>query len=54
MLPVQDLKAAQELTQAFVNLQQNEQSIKAHYQKFMPTYINRAYEAAQEIKKLLN
>ena len=54
VLPVQNIQQEDELTHAFIHLQQHEQTIRAHYQKFMPGYIARAYVAADEIKKLIN
>ena len=54
VLPVQDIQTEDELTNVFKNLQKNEDIIRAHYKEFMPSYINRAYQGAEEIKKLMN
>ena len=54
VVPVQNIRKEDELTQAFINLQQQEESIRTHYKEFMPGYIARAYQGAEEIKKLLN
>lgn len=53
VLPVQGLKEQDEVTRAFVNLLANEAKIRAHYKEFMPGYIAKAYQAAEEVKKLL-
>ena len=53
VLPVQGLKEQDEVTRAFVNLMANEAKIRAHYKEFMPGYIAKAYQAAEEVKKLL-
>lgn len=53
VLPVQRLKEQDEVTQAFINLMANEVKIRAHYKEFMPRYIAKAYQAAEEVKKLL-
>lgn len=54
VVPVQNIRKEDELTRAFINLQQQEESIRTHYKEFMPGYIARAYQGAEEIKKLLN
>lgn len=53
VLPVQNLKKEDEITQAFINLIENEDKIRAHYKTFMPGYVAKAYQAAEEVKKLL-
>lgn len=54
VLPIQHIRKENELTDAFIGLQKNEASIRARYKEFMPTYINRAYQGREEIKKLFN
>lgn len=53
VLPVQGLKEQDEVARAFINLMANEAKIRAHYKEFMPGYIAKAYQAAEEVKKLL-
>ena len=54
VLPVQNIAKEDEITKAFIVLQQQEKTIRSHYKKFMPIYIARVYEGAQEIKKLVS
>lgn len=53
VLPVQGLQQEDEITNAFINLMQQEDKIRAHYKEFMPGYIAKAYQAGEEVKKLL-
>ena len=53
VLPVQGLKEQDEVARAFINLMANEAKIRAHYKEIMPGYIAKAYQAAEEVKKLL-
>lgn len=53
VLPVQSLKSADELTNAFKWLMQNEEGIRSHLQAFMPGYIERAWQAGDEVMKLI-
>lgn len=54
VVPVQNIAKEDELTSAFIRLQQRENEIRERYKAFMPGYIARAYQGAQEIKKLMN
>lgn len=54
VLPVQHIAKEEELTNAFVGLQRQEAAIRARYKEFMPGYIARAYQGAEEIKKLMS
>lgn len=53
VLPVQSLKSADELTNAFKWLMQNEEGIRHHLQSFMPGYIEKAWQAGEEVKMLI-
>lgn len=52
VIPVQSLKAENDLTIAFKWLLDNESEIKSHLNQFMPEYCARALEAKREIGKL--
>lgn len=52
VISVQSLKKEDELTRAFRHIQNNEASIKAHYNLMMNTYIARAGEAGNAIDDL--
>lgn len=54
VVPVQGLQQEDEITNAFINLMQKEAQIRAHYKEFMPGYIAKAYQAGEEVKKLLS
>lgn len=53
VLPVQDLKSEEALTDKFKWLMKNEDAICAHLQKFMPDYCKTALMAGEKIKELL-
>ena len=53
VLPVQGLQQEDEITNAFINLMQKEDKIRAHYKEFMPEYIAKAWKAGEEVNKLL-
>ena len=54
VLPVQNLQKEDEVTQAFIHLMQQEAHIRQHYKECMPGYIAKAYQAGEEVKKLLD
>lgn len=51
VLPVQNLSRENELVDAFAWLQEHEAEIRTHLNTIMPSYIARAYGAADEVKK---
>lgn len=53
VIPVQSLEQEDDLVNAFKYIQENEDSIRQHLQDFMPSYIERAWQAGEEVKKLL-
>jgi colanic acid/amylovoran biosynthesis protein len=53
VIPVQGLENKDDLIKAFEWLKKNEVSIKTHLEKFMPSYIEKAWQAGEEVKKLL-
>lgn len=53
VLPVQELEDKNQLKKAFINIMEKENEIKTHLQKFMPSYIEKAWQAGEEIKKLM-
>ena len=53
VLPVQDLKSEEALTDKFKWLMKNEDVISSHLKKFMPDYCKRALMAGEKIKELL-
>lgn len=53
VLPVQDLKSEEALTDKFKWLMKNEEAIRSHLQKFMPDYCKRALMAGKKVKELL-
>lgn len=52
VLPVQSLNSENQLTEAFRWLENHEDTIRGHLEKIMPEYIERAYLAGAEIRKL--
>ena len=52
VLPVQDLKNNNDITNAFKFLINNETAIRDHYKNFMPNYTERVWQATDLIKKL--
>lgn len=52
VLPVQTLREKTDLTNAFKWLYNHEANIRAHLQSFMPGYIEKAWQAGEEIRKL--
>jgi colanic acid/amylovoran biosynthesis protein len=54
VLPVQSLKKENELTDAFIWLCGHQNEIRAHLQKFMPSYIEKAGQSGRELQKLLD
>lgn len=53
VIPVQSLEHEDDLVNAFKYIQENEESIRTHLQDFMPSYIEKAWQAGEEVKKLL-
>jgi len=53
VLPVQSLQNEDDLLKAFIWLQNNENEIKTHLETFMPSYIRKAWQAGDEIKRIL-
>jgi colanic acid/amylovoran biosynthesis protein len=53
VLPVQSLKHEDDLVNAFKYIQENEDTIRKHLQDFMPSYIEKAWQAGEEVKKLI-
>lgn len=54
VLPVQQLKESDELTQAFVRLYEKRDAIRAHLNETLPGYIARANEARKALEELVN
>lgn len=54
VLPVQQLKESDELTQAFVRLYEKRDAIRAHLNETLPGYIARAAEARKALEELIN
>lgn len=52
VIPVQDMKNSNLLSEGFLWLLENEKSIKAHLQSIMPDYINKVYTAGMLVKAL--
>lgn len=53
VISVQSLKHEDDLVNAFKYIQENESNIRQHLQEFMPSYIEKAWQAGEEVKKLL-
>lgn len=53
VLPVQGMKSAEELRDAFCWLMENEDSIRKHLNSVIPEYTKRAYLARDEVYKLM-
>ncbi|MBE6799501.1 MAG: polysaccharide pyruvyl transferase family protein [Ruminococcaceae bacterium] len=53
VIPSQDLKEADALTNAFIWLDENRKDIKDHLEKVMPGYIESAFSAAAAVKDIL-
>ena len=53
VIPVQSLEHENELVNSFKYIQENEENIRKHLQDFMPSYIEKAWQAGEEVKKLL-
>jgi len=53
VIPVQSLEHEDDLINAFKYIQENEESIRKHLQDFMPSYIEKAWQAGEEVKRLL-
>jgi len=53
VLPVQNLKDEDDLTKAFQWMETREEEIRNHLQKFMPAYIQKAWQAGDEVRKLI-
>lgn len=51
--PVQSLEHEDDLVKAFKYIQENEDANRKHLQDFMPSYIEKAWLAGEEIKKLI-
>lgn len=54
VIPVQTLANKDDLIHAFEWLKNHEKEINIHLKEFMPSYIEKAYEAGTEVEKLLN
>ena len=54
VLPVQQLKESDELTQAFVRLYEKRDAIRSHLNETLPGYIARADEARKALEELVN
>ena len=54
VLPVQQLKESNELTQAFIGLYEKRDAIRAHLNEMLPGYIARADEARKALEELVN
>lgn len=53
VVPVQSLEHEDDLVNAFKHIQENEDDIRRHLQEFMPSYIEKAWQAGEEVKKLI-
>lgn len=53
VIPVQSLKNGDDLVNAFLYIKDNEDEIRKHLQDFMPSYIEKAWRAGEEVKKLI-
>ena len=53
VIPVQSLEHEDGLVNAFKYIQENEENIRKHLKDFMPSYIEKAWQAGEEVKKLL-
>ena len=53
VIPVQTLTKEEDLSLAFDWMHKNENSIRTHLEKFMPSYCEKALEAAKELEVLL-
>lgn len=53
VIPVQSLKEEDSLIKAYEHMVENEESIKDTLKEVMPGYIERAWQAGEEIKKLI-
>lgn len=53
VIPVQALENEYDIIRAFEWLKDNETYIRENLQKFMPSYIEKAFQAGREVKKLL-
>lgn len=51
MIPIEQIKEENKLTQAFIWLQGNENHIKEHLKKRMPQYIKDAEKVKEKIKE---
>lgn len=54
VIPVQALESEKDLTRAFEWMKCNEDKIKGHLDKFMPSYKEKSLDAAKELKILMN
>ena len=53
VIPAQSLENEKDLIKAFEKLNQCKDTIRTHLQNFMPSYIQKAWQAGEEINKLL-
>ncbi|NLZ82133.1 MAG: polysaccharide pyruvyl transferase family protein [Clostridiales bacterium] len=53
VIPVQSFENEDDLVNAFIYIQENEEAIRKHLQDFMPSYIEKAWLAGEEVKKLI-
>ena len=54
VLPVQQLKESNELTQAFIRLYEKRDAVRAHLNEMLPVYIARADAARKALEELVN
>jgi len=53
VIPVQSLEHDNDLVNTFKYIQENEDAIRKHLQDFMPSYIEKAWQAGEEVGKLI-
>ena len=54
VLPVQQLKESNELTQAFIPLYEKRDAVRTHLNEMLPGYIARADEARKALEDIAN
>ncbi|MDF2984978.1 MAG: hypothetical protein K0R50_488 [Eubacterium sp.] len=54
ILPVQKLEQVDQLIKAYEELNKDQGDIRKHLSEFMPGYINKAYDAGDPVRKLMN
>jgi polysaccharide pyruvyl transferase WcaK-like protein len=53
VIPIQSLEHENDLVDAFKYIQKNKEGIRKYLQDFMPSYIKKAWQAGEEVKKLM-